>query len=335
MKALFTVLSWLLWILPGRAFVPMPMFRPVAPSLSQPLENHDQRKVAPKHILSAVYLERPISSIELRRQRRNSKQQQQQSKFPFLYIVGGTGLWSVLSKWTNLVSSWEERSQWLSFLALLGSLSTVPLGAVLSTYALWLTTQPMLTKSVTSAVMGCVGDAVAQKWERHPVYSKRRGAASVAEGLLWSGPLMHVAYSFFEHILPIGNNMGVALIHVLLDSLLLDSIFVTSAFWITGLLEGYSFAQLRQQYKRDIGRTLKASWWTSLFLLPVEVVCFRYLPVTYRVLAVNVLDIVWDTVISFMSHKTRGKEDATTNETPSSSLMEVVALPNQTVMVAS
>lgn len=311
MKSFLTVL-WLLWIFPGRAFVPTSV-RPVA------LHSHQaSRIVAPKQVLAAVYLERPISSIELR----NKKQS---NKIPFLYIVGGTGLLSVLSKWTNLVSSWQERSQWLSFFAVLGSLATVPLGSMLSTYTLWLTTQPLLTKSVTSAAMGCVGDAVAQRWEQHPAYSKRRGAAAVVEGMLWSGPLMHVAYSLFEHILPIGNNMGFALIHVLLDSLLLDSIFVTSAFWITGLLEGYSFSQLREQYKRDIGGTLKASWLTSLFLLPVEVVCFRYLPVTYRVLAVNVLDIVWDTVISFMSHKTRGKE---VTPTESSSLAPTVASPS-------
>jgi hypothetical protein len=324
---LFTLLLGWLCFLPGRAFVPSSIRRPV--SLSTVFSNHliqKQHKSQPP-TLSAIHVERRISSIELR-------QQNKQSKLPFLYLVGSTGLLSVLSKWTDLVSTWQERSQWLSFFALLGSLSRVPLGALLQTYTLWLTTQPLLTKSITSAVMGCVGDAVAQRWEHHPVYSKRRGVAAMVEGLLWSGPLMHLAYSLFEHILPIGNNMGFALIHVLLDSLLLDSVFVTSAFWITGLLEGFSFKQLRQQYQRDIGGTLKASWLTSLFLLPVEVVCFRYLPVTYRVLAVNVLDIVWDTVISFMSHKTRGKELASTI-TDESLLQSPILSPSDAVLATN
>lgn len=41
----------------------------------------------------------------------------------------------------------------------------------------------------------------------------------------------------------------------------------------------------------------------SLVFCPLQFVTFRYLPLEFRVLSVNVCDIAWTSVMSYFSHK--------------------------------
>lgn len=41
----------------------------------------------------------------------------------------------------------------------------------------------------------------------------------------------------------------------------------------------------------------------SLAFCPLQYATFRYLPLEFRVLSVNVCDIVWTSVLSYFSHK--------------------------------
>lgn len=196
-------------------------------------------------------------------------------------------------------------------------------------YFLQLQAAPLITKSITSGVIGICGDYMAQVlefklkerrrrqskkthftnwWDRLSIrgtYNKRRGLAILCDGFFISGPLMHWAYDAFEHVLPITGHLS-ALVHVVADWLLLDSVLVATAFVITGLLEGYGFFRdIVPQFRSDFPGALKASWTTSLTLMPLEYVCFRYLPVSFRTLAMSVTDVIWDAVVSFMAHKNR------------------------------
>jgi hypothetical protein len=224
--------------------------------------------------------------------------------------------------------------------------------------AAWYMTQlalyPVLTKSATAALIGYIGDYMAQwleyKLEQnhqkgvigggscdgtqhhhkislnssnsrvsarsnlsiHGTYDLRRGLSIMTDGLLISGPLMHFGYAFFEHLVPVSTSPLAAMLHVIADSILLDSIFVATTFLVTGLFEGYRWQHLSSHLRSDYSSTLKASWGTSLALMPLEFVCFRYLPVSLRVLAVNFIDVVWDAVISFMVHRKRKSRQVTT-----------------------
>jgi hypothetical protein len=185
---------------------------------------------------------------------------------------------------------------------------------------------PLITKSVTSGVIGVVGDYAAQWLECrlgrrsanscnkntlsiHETYDARRGLAILVDGMLISGPIMHFGYNLFEQIVPIAQGRSLAaMIHVVADSIVLDSIFVGTAMVGTGLMEGYRFRKdIVPQLKRDYANTLKASWCTSATLLPLEFVCFRFLPVTLRTLAMNLTDVIWGGVVSFMAHRSRRK----------------------------
>jgi hypothetical protein len=225
-------------------------------------------------------------------------------------------------------------------------------------YTTHLTANPIITKSVTAGVIGFIGDCMAQNIEYmmerrknpkqeasslahglsiHGRYSFQRGLAILTDGVFISGPLMHFGYNLFESIMPInvggGSSSLAAMAHVVADSVLLDSIFVASTFIVTGIMEGYTYKELVPQFRSDYVPTLKASWATSFFLLPFGFTCFRYLPLTYRVMAVNFLDVVWDAVVSFMAHRSR-KHDLHDVEQADESTLEPVAHVSDTAVVA-
>mmetsp|Transcript_11646 Transcript_11646/g.19369 ORF Transcript_11646/g.19369 Transcript_11646/m.19369 type:complete len:383 (-) Transcript_11646:837-1985(-) len=183
---------------------------------------------------------------------------------------------------------------------------------------------PCITKSITSGVIGFGGDFMAQRLEyrlenkkrQKQTYDLRRGLGIMAGGFFISGPLMHLGYNLFERILPTHGGASsqtlAALTHVVADSLFLDSIFVATACIVTGIVEGYGFRKhIIPQFRRDYVPTLKAGWATSLTLMPLEFVCFRFLPETLRALAMNLTDVIWDGTVSFMTHRNRNKDDRT------------------------
>ena len=207
---------------------------------------------------------------------------------------------------------------------------------IIDVYMHHLEASPILTKSITSGIMGVLGDVLAQYVEhiRHERrarkgnnsnsfsspntirggygslpfhFNARRSVAILLDGLFISGPLMHLAYDIFEYFLPVAGGTGLnAMFHVLADSLVLDGIFVASAMASSGLLEGYSFRkEVLPQLRQDYLPAWKASVATSSVMAPIQYACFRYLPLSFRVLAMNFTDIIWDAVISFMSHRSR------------------------------
>eukprot|EP00977_Amphora_coffeiformis_P013927 scaffold3806_cov169-Amphora_coffeaeformis.AAC.3 len=223
-------------------------------------------------------------------------------------IGGGLQAWQCLL--AALVWVWQSAAPNLLPLISQG------LHASMAWYMMQLSVNPLVTKGITAGVIGSLGDFLAQSLENflhqrknnapvvHSKYDPRRGLSTLLYGFFISGPLMHFAYDLFDRVLPIHGN-GAALVHVLADSIFLDAIFVAATYIVTGRMEGYKFRQVMPQLRKDYLPTLKASWATSIFLMPVEFVCFRFLPLNYRVLAVNFIDLIWDGVISFMAHRSR------------------------------
>ena len=201
----------------------------------------------------------------------------------------------------------------------------VALQQLFTLYMTSLVAFPFVTKSISAGIIGISGDFMAQNLEhrlkdrkrlagtqshRSPfLYDSRRGASIMMGGFFVSGPLMHLGYNFFEHILPVQGSFA-ALTHLVADMLVLDSVFVATGFINTGIMEGYDLRKhIIPQFRRDYADTLKASWATSIMLMPLGFLCFRFLPVTLRTVAMNMTDVIWDGIVSFMTHRNRHLED--------------------------
>lgn len=184
---------------------------------------------------------------------------------------------------------------------------------------------PVVTKSLTTAVIQFIGDYFAQIFEAYRIrgvlgsrvqnYDLRRGLSLAADGMLLSGPLLHYAFDLMEKMLPTteGQASQAALLHVLANDYLVDTIYLGISFFFVAIAEGH-IKELVSIFQKDFFATVKASWCTSVVLIPVEFICFRYLSVSFRVLAMNFVDIIWGAIVSFVAHRSRRKVKATADE---------------------
>ena len=185
---------------------------------------------------------------------------------------------------------------------------------------------PVLTKSLTTGIIQFFGDYAAQRYEQQQEnekkktihsgkdYDLRRGLSLFADGLLLSGPLLHYCFEWMEDAWPTSDGgedrVGLArplatLCHVFVNDYIIDSVYITLSFVFTGVVEGYSLGAVAEIFRKDYGATVRASWLTSLGLIPVEILCFGYLSLSFRVLAMNFVDLLWGAIVSFYSHRSR------------------------------
>lgn len=79
---------------------------------------------------------------------------------------------------------------------------------------------------------------------------------------------------------------------------------------ITCVIEGHS-SDLGAELQNDYLRNLGASWLAAaLFFAPIQIFAFGKLDKSYRVLAVNIIDILWVTVMSIVTHLNRGESES-------------------------
>ncbi len=178
---------------------------------------------------------------------------------------------------------------------------------------------PVLTKSLTTGIVQFFGDYAAQRYEqqnkndassneKERAYDLRRGLSLFCDGLLLSGPLLHYCFEWMEEIWPTGGDEVITLAtlcHVFVNDYIIDSIYIGLSFVFTGVVEGYTLGQVAEIFRKDYGATVRASWLTSLGLIPVEIWCFGYLSLSFRVLAMNFVDLLWGAIVSFYSHRSR------------------------------
>ncbi|KAL7434701.1 hypothetical protein ACHAXM_004329 [Skeletonema potamos] len=214
----------------------------------------------------------------------------------------------------------------------------------LEVYSIQLEKNPIRTKSLTAGILAVVGDLLAQGIEMTFENTGEgldgwRVFAMFIEGLCFSGPSMHYAYEFYEHLFPIvrcdcvepvihqdveildkhGNVIRVAdfktewknvLIHVAFDQIFMAMWYVAGLMIITCVIEGHS-DELASELQNDYFRNLGASWLAAaLFFAPMQIYAFGKLDISYRVLAVNVIDILWVTVMSIVTHLNRGESES-------------------------
>ena len=266
--------------------------------------------------------------------------------------------------------------------------------SILSWYNVYLDTHPILTKALLTAVIGIVGDAMAQYHEHrliakkasstsllssgsdgckddsstvttyvlldsedtdsndslsnsgrsitatrttitatrpvvHFHYDIQRGISNMMNNICITTPLYHFGYDFLDTIIPISSSSSInALLQVLIDCIVFDATFVFLLYISSGTIENYmrvapidieqvvddednDSSHVRQHQlevlstvslKNKLLPAILASWKMSMVTAPIEYILFRYFPLRLRVLGMNLIDLLWDGVISFMLH---------------------------------
>ena len=170
-------------------------------------------------------------------------------------------------------------------------------------YLRCLETSPLVTKCVTSGLLNAAGDLFAQfmfedaakngcDWKRAGVFTFL-GAALV-------GPCLHFWYSSLSKIVAATGATGTAAaaVSLALDQLVFAptflAVFIGSLFTIEG-----NAAEVPAKLKQDWGKTVVTNW---KIWVPFQFLNFRFVPVNLQVGAANVIALLWNTYMSWVSH---------------------------------
>ena len=89
-----------------------------------------------------------------------------------------------------------------------------------------------------------------------------------------------------------------ALGQVLVDCVLFDALFISLMLLSSAAVEGGRTMPTRADFLPAIA----AGWRVNACVLPVEYVLFRRFPLRLRALGMNVVDLAWEAVMSFVVH---------------------------------
>ena len=218
----------------------------------------------------------------------------------------------------------------LSVLAAANPSLFISFGGIFAAFFTWylsaLEAAPLVTKCVSGALLGIIGDYGAQWFEskklhelrrQHHIstttssswkYDYQRGRGIMMESFLISCPLQHYGYDLFERMLPIEGGSEfymsfAAFLHVFFDCVVLDGIFVATGILFGGVFEGHNLMKyVLPNLRNTYFSALRAAMITDLSFAPVEFLAFRFLPLPLRVLSVNAVDLVWNGVVSYAFH---------------------------------
>jgi len=183
--------------------------------------------------------------------------------------------------------------------------------------------RPLWTKVWSSSIVLAFGDVLAQAIEYLRTSGERlsssllhflshldpkRIAVFFAFGGLVSAPLLHLLYDGLEHFIPMpsGNLFRhgpgwkkAFFLHLLVDQLFIELVWLASFFIGVGLIEGKSFKAIQDTLRRDYKKALIQAWkvWPIL-----QAFNFSFVPSHNRVITVSLLDVGWTTFLSLLSH---------------------------------
>eukprot|EP00665_Eupelagonemidae_sp_cell47_P002133 gene2133-6020_t len=180
-------------------------------------------------------------------------------------------------------------------------------------YSSALDSHPLYTKAITAAVLGALGDLLAQR-SSGAAFDPQRLLAVTLDGLLVSGPMLHLGYTWLESAIPCAGRGSKrnTLLQVLVDELVFDPLFIGAFFFTTGAVERqHPWRETLPNLRRSYWPTLRSGLITSTLLMPVQFFSFRHLPVKLRVLVCSLGDVAWDAAVSHGRHSEREKLRAT------------------------
>ncbi|KAI0402869.1 hypothetical protein F4802DRAFT_336198 [Xylaria palmicola] len=160
--------------------------------------------------------------------------------------------------------------------------------------------RPLLTQSLTTAVLFAVGDITAQQVVEKKGLEKHEFARTgrmFAYGGAVFGPAATTWFKILSSRVVLRNKNAEILARVACDQLLFAPTFIGVFLSSMAVLEGSSPTE---KLEKSWLPTLTTNWMIWPF---VQMVNFKFVPLHHRVLAVNVVSIGWNCYLSMVSSK--------------------------------
>ena len=170
----------------------------------------------------------------------------------------------------------------------------------LALYLSLLSRRPLPTKIVTSAVLTALSDLIAQLYSGTPL-SARRLLSLFLVGAVLTAPMFHLLYHYLELYIPASSGPLAILAQLAVDQLIAAPVWLAAFFAILALFDHpFDRNALEKQMRRDFIPALKLTW--TVFP-PVQLLSFALLPPVTRVLTLNVVDLAYTTILSYIKHR--------------------------------
>ncbi|KAH7690864.1 Mpv17/PMP22 protein [Dioscorea alata] len=166
-------------------------------------------------------------------------------------------------------------------------------------YSMALDKHPVLTKSITSALLTLIGDSISQLMiEQASKLDLKRSLIFTTLGFVLVGPTLHFWYLSLSKLVTTPGASG-AFVCLLLDQFLFSPIFIGVFLSLVVILEGRP-SQVVPKLKQEWPSSMVANW---QLWIPFQFLIFRFVPQQFQVLATDFVALAWNAILSFKAHR--------------------------------
>lgn len=198
-----------------------------------------------------------------------------------------------------------------------------------------LDTDPILTKSISAGIIAAVGSVLGQLIT-HRQQQKQENVIGNNENneakqkpfeldmahvsnftllnIVFVAPVLHYWYLFINRAIP-GTSFAQVIQRTICDEGLFSPIYVPSFLSMLWKLEGNTNENIWKMVKNECPTIIVTEW---AMWIPTMLVTFKYVPVKFQVLVVNVVGVVWNTYLAYASFNASSEpknDDAKENAT--------------------
>lgn len=156
-----------------------------------------------------------------------------------------------------------------------------------------LKSNPILTKSITSGVIACLGSSLSQV-VGEGVVSLKISRSFLIFGSLVTGPVTHYLYNALDRLFPRPGVIS-SILKVLVDRALFSPVFLTLTLYLLSRLQGENHQVALDITNEKFLNSLFANW--KIWTIP-QIININLVPVQYRVLFANLVALVWNFYLS-------------------------------------
>lgn len=180
-------------------------------------------------------------------------------------------------------------------------------------YSKKLDTHPILTKCVSAGLITSLGSVLAQviahsqEQQEHTDDIKKQqpfeiNLAQVSRfallNVVFVAPVLHHWYNFINRAVP-GTSFSRVLQRTFYDEFVFSPIYIPSFLGMLWKLEGSTNEDIWKMIKSECPSIIVAEW--SMWI-PTMIATFRYVPVKFQVLVINVVGVVWNTFLAYAAN---------------------------------
>ena len=174
-----------------------------------------------------------------------------------------------------------------------------------SFYEASLASHPIVSKAFISGLVYGLGDLTAQTYEGKSIGSLDRGRMirSALTGLIAHGPCSHFWYIFADDLCaPLGEGLVGTGAKLLLDQTVWAFIWLSIYYGVLGALSFDSPQKILKTFKTSFLPVCLVGWRFWPF---VHIITYGIVPQQHRLLWVDVCEIVWVTILSYVGNQKR------------------------------